>query len=98
MYRFVRQAVTAATTVLVAVAIPSSAQAANGLMTLNGSQYANPVGCFTPSDNPYDTLDIDNHTDQTLAVYHSADCSGDPASSALPGYFGSYSGDSVYAP
>ncbi len=98
MHRLTTTAATCAAAFLLALALPGSAYAANGAVLLDGSTYPNPSGCITPGNNPHQSLDIDNRTDEPLSIYDTRDCSGNPNSAISPGTTGSFSGASVLAP
>ncbi|WP_326757422.1 hypothetical protein OHB35_00645 [Streptomyces phaeochromogenes] len=71
-----------AAAVLLAVSLPSSASAAEGVLTVNGSGYDDPSGCY-----PVDSLpgSIANRTDAIAEVHTGAECSGSVEWLVYPG-------------
>lgn len=70
-----------AASVLLMLAIPASAQAANGTLTINGTAHSNPDDCF----NAAAPLSIKNGTDKTAHVFSGADCTGQAMTTVAPG-------------
>ncbi|MFI9100005.1 hypothetical protein ACIGXA_05740 [Streptomyces fildesensis] len=74
-----------ASAALLMVAVPGSAQAATGTLTINGVDHVDPTGCFnlTPPDSSIngevtpDDMIVKNNTDKTVVVWDSWDCSAD---------------------
>ncbi|MFF8287316.1 hypothetical protein ACF1DY_28415 [Streptomyces albus] len=61
-----------AVTAVLAVAVPSSAHAANGYLLIDGTRHDNPSGCYQlPQD-----AEVENHTDQPAEVYSDDNCQG----------------------
>ncbi|MFE6176933.1 hypothetical protein [Streptomyces sp. NPDC056464] len=56
-----------------AVAVPGSAYAAEGVLVLNGNAYENPSGCYGIDRYP---SSVDNYTDAIAEVHSGPDCSG----------------------
>jgi hypothetical protein len=52
-----------------------SADAASGVLVINGQQYQNPQGCYSSNVSP---LSVSNHTDAFAYIYTSSDCTGSP--------------------
>jgi hypothetical protein len=71
---------TLAAAALLAVAVPTSAQAANGDLIIDGQSHPDPSGCFDLQDSQ-----VDNHTDQPAVVYQGGNCEGDVVEVIQPG-------------
>ncbi|RSO05295.1 hypothetical protein DMH26_08555 [Streptomyces sp. WAC 05379] len=56
-----------------AVAVPGSAYAAQGVLVINGQAYEDPSGCYAVDQFP---STVDNHTDAIAEVHSGPDCSG----------------------
>ncbi|MER6914557.1 hypothetical protein ABT354_23030 [Streptomyces sp. NPDC000594] len=65
-----------------AVAVPQSASAANGVLIVNGTAHENPSGCISPAKPP---LTVDNWTDTGVYVFEEANCQGWPIGIVHPG-------------
>jgi hypothetical protein len=75
-----------AASTLLMVAVPGSAQAATGTLTINGVDNVDPKGCFnlTPPDSSGmngeatpDDMIVKNNTDKVVQVWETWDCSAD---------------------
>lgn len=64
-----------AASVMLLVAVPASARAADGVVFVNGRAFENPSGCLQLSQGPTE-LEINNDTAAVLAVYPGPDCDG----------------------
>ena len=55
-----------------------TAQAAVGIMTINGEQRIDPVGCFNTDSTFYTTFQITvvNSTDRAITLHSGRDCTG----------------------
>ncbi|MGP4004061.1 hypothetical protein [Streptomyces sp. 8N706] len=81
---------------LLALAVPQTALAAWGVLTVNGEAYVNPHGCYPLQGF---SSGIGNDMDQLAYVFTGADCSGELDSVVHPGQYGlSELGNSVYVP
>ncbi|MFC4120566.1 hypothetical protein, partial [Nonomuraea zeae] len=58
---------------LLALSVPSPAQAANGVLIVNGQVHVDPSGCYSSFRWP---LVVENHTDEIALIFDSADCTG----------------------
>ncbi|WP_329625950.1 hypothetical protein OG357_38600 (plasmid) [Streptomyces sp. NBC_01255] len=67
---------------LLAVTLPSSASAAEGVLTVNGAAYENPSGCY-PID--WFPSSVANHTDAIAEVHSGPDCTGQVEWLVYPG-------------
>ncbi|MCI3928141.1 hypothetical protein [Streptomyces sp. AN091965] len=56
-----------------AVAVPGSAHAANGVLTINAVEYADPSGCYSIDSFP---TSVTNDTDAIAEVHSGPDCTG----------------------
>ncbi|MEV8312606.1 hypothetical protein AB0Q95_00410 [Streptomyces sp. NPDC059900] len=56
-----------------AIAVPGSAYAAEGVLIVNGQDYADPSGCYPVEWFP---ASVANHTDAIAEVHSGPDCSG----------------------
>ncbi|MGW4249552.1 hypothetical protein [Nocardia sp. NPDC004722] len=70
---------------MVAVLVPGTAQAANGILVSNGRVLVNPTGCVRIALTDLDTTTVSNTTDQDATFYASIDCSGDPIGTVAAG-------------
>ncbi|WP_432094386.1 hypothetical protein [Streptomyces sp. bgisy100] len=87
---------TLAAAVLLTFAVPQSAVAAWGVLTVNHISHWNPGGCYRVSGFP---ATVENGTDALAYVYTGTDCSGELDSVVYPGDRGlSELGNSVYVP
>ncbi|MEW2526157.1 hypothetical protein [Streptomyces sp. NPDC047071] len=57
-----------------ALALPGSALAAEGVLVVGGVAYADPDGCYDTESRP---LTVDNYTDEVALVFSGPDCTGD---------------------
>ncbi|MEU9564035.1 hypothetical protein AB0D16_18680 [Streptomyces sp. NPDC048161] len=82
---------------LLAVAVPGSAQAATGDVIINDIEFTrSPHGCVVfPSER---LLDVDNSSDRTVTVYRGPDCAGDVAGEVPVDHRRTYEGKSVFIP
>ncbi|MFF8097923.1 hypothetical protein [Streptomyces sp. NPDC016675] len=64
---------TFAASALLAVAVPTSAHAAEGVLIVNGSAYENPSGCFQVDSFP---SSVTNHTDAIAEIHAGPGCGG----------------------
>ncbi|MDN3358589.1 hypothetical protein [Actinomadura sp. DC4] len=71
-----------ATAGLCTFALTGSANAADGVLTVNGTAYPHPSGCYEGGSHP---LFIDNQTDQFAYVFDAPGCAGLPAGAVPPG-------------
>lgn len=78
MRRFLGLAATTAAAVMLATAVPSSSQAANGQLDMNGVIVANPSGCYTFAGG-----EVVNATDEDVRVHRHASCGG-PVEGPIP--------------
>ncbi|MCX4909001.1 hypothetical protein [Streptomyces sp. NBC_00878] len=62
-----------AAAVTLAVAVPGSAYAAEGVLIVNGTEYENPSGCYSVDWFP---TSVTNHTDAIAEVHSGPDCTG----------------------
>ena len=81
-----------ATAGLCTLALTQSAQAAEGLLVVNGVPHHNPSGCI---EGRAPRLDIRNHTNQYAFVFTAPGCHGHPDSAVPPGASGIKPGLSV---
>ncbi|WP_405685516.1 hypothetical protein OG204_15145 [Streptomyces sp. NBC_01387] len=74
-----------ASVLLLAVAVPTSAQAAQGSLYVNGRAYQNPSGCLNISNEPGD-LEIRNLLQgNVVTVWDGPNCTGDQTGEVGPG-------------
>ncbi|MDJ0382557.1 hypothetical protein [Streptomyces sp. G-G2] len=77
-----------ASAALLMVAVPGSAQAATGTLTINGVDHKDPVGCFdlTPPDSSGppaggsatpDPMVVKNNTDKVVKIWDTWECNTD---------------------
>ncbi len=64
---------TFAASALLAVAVPTSAHAAEGVLIINGSTHENPSGCFPVDSFP---SSVTNHTDALAEIHTGPGCGG----------------------
>lgn len=64
---------TLAAAAMLALAVPSSAYAANGVLIINGEGHVDPSGCYPSNIWP---LAVANHTDEVAFVFDGPDCDG----------------------
>jgi hypothetical protein len=64
---------TIAATTMLALAVPGSAHAAEGVLTINGAAYENPSGCYTVDWFP---TSVTNDTDAIAEVHSGPECTG----------------------
>ncbi|MCZ4097087.1 hypothetical protein C8250_024795 [Streptomyces sp. So13.3] len=95
-----------ASAALLMVAVPGSAQAATGTLTINGVDHVDPVGCFdlTPPDSSNggssatpDPMPVKNNTDKVVVVWDTWECNtdaNDQVSTIQPGAEASVDADS----
>ncbi|MFJ9552193.1 hypothetical protein ACIRPH_00155 [Nocardiopsis sp. NPDC101807] len=75
-------AATLSVALLGALALTTPAHAANGVVTVAGQEYHNPISCYTlPSRGPHI---VDNQTDQPVYLFQSRGCM-DQRGSVAPG-------------
>ncbi|MEU6764745.1 hypothetical protein ABZ916_19710 [Streptomyces sp. NPDC046853] len=55
------------------IAVPGSAYAAQGVLSINGQEYENPSGCYAVDWFP---TSVTNNTDAIAEVHSGPDCSG----------------------
>ncbi|MFD0005105.1 hypothetical protein ACFVJ4_22160 [Streptomyces sp. NPDC127178] len=67
---------------ILAVAVPGSAYAAEGVLIVNGAAYENPSGCYSVDRFP---SSVANHTDAIAEVHSGPDCSGQVEWLVYPG-------------
>ncbi|MUL41024.1 hypothetical protein FZ103_07455 [Streptomonospora sp. PA3] len=66
-----------------ATAVPAApAGAAAGVLTINGTDHADPRGCHALAGGPYS---VANATDQTVFILRRSDCTGEVVGVLLPG-------------
>ncbi|ARF57951.1 hypothetical protein [Streptomyces gilvosporeus] len=83
-----------ATAGMLALALPTSAHAANGTLIVNGVEHDSPSGCYPSGQWP---LRVTNRTDGPAYVMSGADCAGSVVAVAQPGQSAvSEFGSSVY--
>jgi hypothetical protein len=58
---------------VVAVALPSSASAASGVLRVNNKPYEDPSGCYISQQS---MMDVINDTDQPVELYATPNCTG----------------------
>lgn len=80
---------------MIALAAPCSAQAATGVLLVNGVPYEDPSGCHDVStlQRP---LVVDNGTDETAVVYSGPRCTGSARSVVLADDASTAYGSSIY--
>jgi hypothetical protein len=71
-----------ATAGLCTFSLTHSANAAQGVLVVNGTPHLNPSGCY---DGRVPPLHIDNHTNQFAYVFAVPGCQGQPTSAVPPG-------------
>jgi hypothetical protein len=81
---------------LLNLAAATAATAAEGTLTINGTDYADPSGCYHVGEQQM--LQIANHTNETVTVYRAAHCSRDPVGTVSPRGTGAVDGSSVSIP
>jgi hypothetical protein len=64
------------------LAVPGTASASDGLMTIDEVSYANPSGCYAVAHQPFSIV---NHTNEPLLVFAGPNCSGPITSLVAPG-------------
>ncbi|MFD5111774.1 hypothetical protein ACFWNG_05570 [Streptomyces sp. NPDC058391] len=72
-------------TLTLAVALPASAQAATGDLSLNGEHFTNPSGCLKIADNGNPIAVIRNYTDAGVIAFSGEDCTGSIVKLVNPG-------------
>ncbi|WP_405577687.1 hypothetical protein [Streptomyces sp. NBC_01092] len=65
-----------------AVAVPGSAYAAEGVLVINGASYEDPSGCYAVDWYP---TSVGNHTDAIAEVHSGPDCTGQVEWLVYPG-------------
>ncbi|MER5935806.1 hypothetical protein ABT121_00630 [Streptomyces sp. NPDC001928] len=65
-----------------AVAVPGSAFAAEGVLVINGAEYEDPSGCYAID---YFPSSVSNHTDAIAEVHSGPDCTGQVEWLVYPG-------------
>lgn len=65
-----------------AVAVPGSAYAAEGVLIVNGKEYKDPSGCYSIDRFP---SSVTNHTDAIAEVHSGPDCTGQVEWLVYPG-------------
>ncbi|MFG2497204.1 hypothetical protein ACGFSB_03160 [Streptomyces sp. NPDC048441] len=65
-----------------ALAVPGSAYAAQGVLIVNGSEYVDPSGCYPIDRYP---SSVANHTDAIAEVHSGPDCTGQVEWLVYPG-------------
>lgn len=73
---------TLAATAMLALAVPGSACAAEGVLVVNGAAYENPSGCYAIDWFP---SSVTNHTDAIAEVHSGPDCTGSVEWLVYPG-------------
>ncbi|WP_329619428.1 hypothetical protein OG357_02025 [Streptomyces sp. NBC_01255] len=68
-----RMAFALAAAALLAVSLPASASASEGVLTVNGTAYENPSGCYAVDWFP---TSVTNNTDAIAEVHAGPDCTG----------------------
>ncbi|MFI8928711.1 hypothetical protein ACIG3E_13665 [Streptomyces sp. NPDC053474] len=77
-----------------ALALPGSALAAEGVLIVGGVEYVDPEGCYDTDIRP---LTVDNHTDEVALVFSGPDCTGALLALVAPGESAVFEfGTSVY--
>ncbi|WP_131098028.1 hypothetical protein [Streptomonospora litoralis] len=61
------------------------AAAADGVLNVDGTDYADPSGCHPLTGGPYR---VANHTDETVFILSRRDCTGEVVGVLLPGETG----------
>jgi len=82
--------------VLLNLAAATATNAAEGILTINGTEYADPSGCYDVGEQQM--LQITNHTNETATVYRAAHCSRDAVGTVSPRGTGAVDGSSVRIP
>ncbi|UED84880.1 hypothetical protein [Streptomyces profundus] len=82
---------------LLTVAGATSAQAAEGVLTIDGVERENPSGCYPVSDAP-DYFTVANDTNVGARVHSGANCSGGLTNLVGPGSVQEIYGASVFIP
>lgn len=67
---------------LLALTLPASAHAADGVLVINDTAHEGPSGCYNSDRSP---LSVSNHTDSVAHVYSGPGCSGDVIDIVYPG-------------
>ncbi|WP_281689222.1 hypothetical protein [Pseudonocardia thermophila] len=81
---------------LLALVVPGSAHAADGVLIINGVAYAQPSGCYHSHRWP---LVVDNRADEYATIYAGPFCEGEQLAYVHPGERAvSPLGSSVYIP
>ncbi|WP_062208228.1 hypothetical protein [Streptomyces sp. NBRC 109706] len=88
---------TLAAAALLAVAGTTSAQAAQGVLTVNGVDHVNPSGCIAVSGEA-DYFTVANGTDTTARIHSGPDCSGGLTNVVGRGNIQEVYGASVFIP
>lgn len=79
-----------------ALTVPGSAYAAQGVLSINGVEYHDPSGCYEIGSFPYGVV---NHTDRTALVLTGRGCTGKVDAVVDPGRSKNGElGNSVYIP
>ncbi|WP_461000639.1 hypothetical protein [Streptomonospora sediminis] len=80
-----------------AVLPAAPANAATGVLTINGTDRVDPAGCHTLDAGPYK---VANRTDATVFIVSGRDCTGEVRGVLLPGQTGTGQGPGggVFAP
>ncbi|MET8992225.1 hypothetical protein ABZW49_42835 [Nonomuraea wenchangensis] len=60
---------------MLAFALPSTAHAAIGWMTINGRTFMDPSGCHT--ETVFQPLNVNNRTDRRAIIFPLPDCNGE---------------------
>ncbi len=64
------------------LAVPGTASASDGLLTIDQASYADPSGCYATSQRP---VYISNNTDQMVLVFSGPNCTGALTQVVSPG-------------
>jgi hypothetical protein len=76
----------AAAAAVLAVAVPASAQAAEGALTIDATTYHDPAdGCLNVGGPPAPRHFVSNGTDAPVLLYAGPDCQGSPVHLVPPG-------------
>jgi hypothetical protein len=73
---------TAGAALALALSVPSSAFAANGVLAINGVEYSDPSGCYSVDWFP---SSVTNDTDAIAEVHSGPDCTGQVEWLVYPG-------------
>ncbi|MFI6765170.1 hypothetical protein [Streptomyces sp. NPDC050355] len=73
---------TIAAAAMLTLAVPSSAYAAEGVLSINGADYVDPSGCYGVDWFP---TSVTNHTDAIAEVHSGPDCTGQVEWLVYPG-------------